>query len=325
MVSFNSPRVASSSSICRPESKSNHLEKRVLLNTKSKSTSKEFKKSQSSISLVSNKSNTSNLNVSKTKANVLNVKVINTMNDGLNVVYVSYGKDFFMLSHDKCVARYALSVNSRVKRVLFTSPIVVKSRFSVAIPPNETNKNLEGEDLLTDSHDSNLYTISIFDMAASSHVCLMSKATSTNHGYGKSKKVTLKPKLVPSTNSKLEMIHMDLCGPMRVKSINLKKYILNNDANAYAPETEETLRLAEESRSRLFMIIADVDNRPPMLEKSLYDSWKSRMELYIENQENGRMILKSVQNRPLVWPTIVEEDGTTRTKRYEELSVAEKL
>ncbi|GJV05648.1 retrovirus-related pol polyprotein from transposon TNT 1-94, partial [Tanacetum coccineum] len=28
---------------------------------------------------------------------------------------------------------------------------------------------------------------------------------------------------------------------------------------------------------------------------------------------------------PLVWPTIVEEDGTTRTKKYEELSITEKL
>ncbi|GJW71556.1 hypothetical protein Tco_0128473 [Tanacetum coccineum] len=74
-----------------------------------------------------------------------------------------------------------------------------------------------------------------------------------------------------------------------------------------------------------FMIIAGADNRPPMLEKYMYDSWKSRMELYIENRENGRMILNSVLNGPLVWPTIVEENGTTRTKKYEELSVAEKL
>ncbi|GJR09550.1 hypothetical protein Tco_0792202 [Tanacetum coccineum] len=67
------------------------------------------------------------------------------------------------------------------------------------------------------------------------------------------------------------------------------------------------------------------DNRPSMLEKSLYDSWKSRMELYIENWENERMILNSLQNGSLVWPTIVEEDGTTRTKKFEELSIAEKL
>ncbi|GJR71549.1 retrovirus-related pol polyprotein from transposon TNT 1-94 [Tanacetum coccineum] len=74
-----------------------------------------------------------------------------------------------------------------------------------------------------------------------------------------------------------------------------------------------------------FMITAGADNRPPILEKSLYDSWKSRMELYIENRENERMILNSLQNGPLVWPTVVEEDGTTRTKKYEELSIAEKL
>ncbi|GKE55232.1 hypothetical protein Tco_1494417 [Tanacetum coccineum] len=74
-----------------------------------------------------------------------------------------------------------------------------------------------------------------------------------------------------------------------------------------------------------FMIIVGADNQPPMLEQSLYDSWKSRMKLYIENQENERMILNSLQNGPLVWPTVVEEDGTTRTKKYEELSVAEKL
>ncbi|GJR42711.1 retrovirus-related pol polyprotein from transposon TNT 1-94 [Tanacetum coccineum] len=43
---------------------------------------------------------------------------------------------------------------------------------------------------------------------------------------GKSKKASLQPKLVPSTHSKLELIHMDLCRPMRVESINDKKYIL---------------------------------------------------------------------------------------------------
>nr|GEU41255.1 hypothetical protein [Tanacetum cinerariifolium] len=54
------------------------------------------------------------------------------------------------------------------------------------------------------------------------------------------------------------------------------------------------------------MIIASADNHPPMLEKSLYDSWKSRMELYIVNRENRRMILNSVQNGLLIWPTVVE-------------------
>ncbi|GJY44833.1 retrovirus-related pol polyprotein from transposon TNT 1-94 [Tanacetum coccineum] len=93
-------------------------------------------------------------------------------------------------------------------------------------------RNLEGDDLLTGSHDLNLYTISISEMAASSPVCLMSRATSIKswlwHSYeqGKSKKASLPPKLVPSTESKLKLLHIDLCGPMRVASINGKKYIL---------------------------------------------------------------------------------------------------
>ncbi|GJR27392.1 retrovirus-related pol polyprotein from transposon TNT 1-94 [Tanacetum coccineum] len=40
------------------------------------------------------------------------------------------------------------------------------------------------------------------------------------------KKASLPPKLVPSTESKQELLHMDLYGPMRVASVNGKKYIL---------------------------------------------------------------------------------------------------
>nr|GEV32967.1 retrovirus-related Pol polyprotein from transposon TNT 1-94 [Tanacetum cinerariifolium] len=125
-------------------------------------------------------------------------------------------------------------------------------------------RNLEGGDLLTGGRESNLYTISISDMAASSPVYLMSKATSTkswlwhrrlshlNFGTinnftrhdlvdglpkfkygkdhlcsacerGKSKKGSHPPKLVPSYNSKLELLHMDLCGPMRImETIHVK-------------------------------------------------------------------------------------------------------
>ncbi|GKB58261.1 hypothetical protein Tco_0914447 [Tanacetum coccineum] len=209
---------------------------------------------QSSVSLVSNKGNTLDSNVLKPKANVLNAKVVNVVNDGSNIVCVSCGKDVFMVSHDKRVARYALPVNSKVKRSLFTSHItakssglrstlvVAKTRFSVATPLKAKNQNLEGEDLLTISRYSNLYTISISNMAASSPICLMSKATSTkpwrlkfkyDKDYlcpaceqGKSKRAILKPKLVASINSKLEMIHIVLCALMRVESINGKKYIL---------------------------------------------------------------------------------------------------
>ncbi|GJR38213.1 hypothetical protein Tco_1213897 [Tanacetum coccineum] len=67
-----------------------------------------------------------------------------------------------------------------------------------------------------------------------------------------------------------------------------------------------------------YIILFGADNRPLMLDKDLYDSWKSRMELYMQNRENGRMILKSVEHGLLIWPTI-EENRVTRTKKYVEL------
>ncbi|GJU43312.1 retrovirus-related pol polyprotein from transposon TNT 1-94 [Tanacetum coccineum] len=73
-----------------------------------------------------------------------------------------------------------------------------------------------------------------------------------------------------------------------------------------------------------YMILSGADNRPPMLDKDLYDSWKSQMEIYMQNREHGRMILESVEHGPLIWPT-VEENGVIRTKKYAELSAAEKI
>nr|GEW34654.1 hypothetical protein [Tanacetum cinerariifolium] len=72
------------------------------------------------------------------------------------------------------------------------------------------------------------------------------------------------------------------------------------------------------------VILSGADNRPPMLEKDMYDSWKSRMELYMLNRQHGRMILESFEHGPLLWPT-VEEDGVTRLKKYSELSAAEAI
>ncbi|GKC87842.1 hypothetical protein Tco_1148491 [Tanacetum coccineum] len=42
-------------------------------------------------------------------------------------------------------------------------------------------------------------------------------------------------------------------------------------------------------------LLSSGDNKPPMLEKYLHDSWKSRMELYMMNRPHGRMILASVE------------------------------
>nr|GEY02369.1 hypothetical protein [Tanacetum cinerariifolium] len=48
------------------------------------------------------------------------------------------------------------------------------------------------------------------------------------------------------------------------------------------------------------------------------------MELYMMNKQHGRMILESVENGPLLWPTI-EENRVTRPNKYSELSATEPI
>ncbi|GKC20363.1 retrovirus-related pol polyprotein from transposon TNT 1-94 [Tanacetum coccineum] len=98
--------------------------------------------------------------------------------------------------------------------------------------------NLEGVDLLTGSRGNNLYTLSLGDMISSSPI--------SRHGLvrghpklkfekdhmcsacamGKSKKKPHKTKSKDTNQEKLYLLHIDLCGPMRVANVNGKKYIL---------------------------------------------------------------------------------------------------
>nr|GEV24801.1 retrovirus-related Pol polyprotein from transposon TNT 1-94 [Tanacetum cinerariifolium] len=269
----NSTKVGSSNSVRRLKSKGNKSRNKFLKNTNDKSSFAHVWKMPSSVRIDSNKRETMNLTICQSNASILSTKIVNVANDGSNIVFVSCGKDVFMLSHEKCLARYALSIHSRVKRALFTTPkavksrnlrdtfVVVKSRFSVVKTQQQQKRyskhmtgnlkllrnlvekfigivrfrndhfpaitgygdyvqgnlmichvyyveglghnlflvgqfcdgdlevafrsntcyvwKLEGDDLLTGSRKSNLYTISISEMAASSPVCLMSRATST--------------------------------------------------------------------------------------------------------------------------------------------------
>nr|GEX99358.1 retrovirus-related Pol polyprotein from transposon TNT 1-94 [Tanacetum cinerariifolium] len=103
--------------------------------------------------------------------------------------------------------------------------------------------NLDGVDLLTGSRGNNLYTYSLGDMIASSPICLFSKVSKTkswlwhrrlshlnfgaiNHLARQARKKHHKPKSEDTNQEKLYHLHMDLCGPMRVTRINVKKYIL---------------------------------------------------------------------------------------------------
>ncbi|GJT24200.1 retrovirus-related pol polyprotein from transposon TNT 1-94 [Tanacetum coccineum] len=100
-------------------------------------------------------------------------------------------------------------------------------------------RNLEGVDLLSRSRDTNLYTISLDGMLKTSPISSKRRSCrgipklkfKKDHlcsacVLGKRNKSSHQPKAEDTNQEKLYLLHMDLCGPMRVESINGKKYIL---------------------------------------------------------------------------------------------------
>ncbi|GJT41971.1 hypothetical protein Tco_0941836 [Tanacetum coccineum] len=79
------------------------------------------------------------------------------------------------------------------------------------------------------------------------------------------------------------------------------------------------------------VIAAGSENRPSMLEKGMYDSWKTRIIIYIRGKENGEMLKDSIDNGPFqLKPKITakDTDGVTyirRPQKFEDLSQQEKL
>nr|GEZ56522.1 retrovirus-related Pol polyprotein from transposon TNT 1-94 [Tanacetum cinerariifolium] len=104
-------------------------------------------------------------------------------------------------------------------------------------------RNLEGVDLLKGDRSTNLYTINLHEMASASPICLMAQDSNDlvaglpkfkyhkehlcpSCEQGKSKRASHPPKPDPNSRQRLHLLHMDLCGPMRIASINGKRYIL---------------------------------------------------------------------------------------------------
>ncbi|GKB47993.1 retrovirus-related pol polyprotein from transposon TNT 1-94 [Tanacetum coccineum] len=96
---------------------------------------------------------------------------------------------------------------------------------------------LKGNDLLTGSRGTDLYSITLQDTSTPNPICLMAKASSSQawlwhrrlshlNFLGKAKRKYFKTKTTPSSKRRLQILHMDLCGPMRVESFNGKKYVL---------------------------------------------------------------------------------------------------
>ncbi|GJV77116.1 hypothetical protein Tco_1508700 [Tanacetum coccineum] len=79
------------------------------------------------------------------------------------------------------------------------------------------------------------------------------------------------------------------------------------------------------------VIVAGSKNRPPMLEKGMYDSWKTRIILYILGKENGEILKDSIDNGPFQLKLEITSKDTygvtdiCHPQKVEDLSAQEKL
>nr|GEU76372.1 hypothetical protein [Tanacetum cinerariifolium] len=78
------------------------------------------------------------------------------------------------------------------------------------------------------------------------------------------------------------------------------------------------------------VIVAGADTCPPMLHKTQYISWASRMLLYIKSKEKGKLLIESVINGPFQYGPVLEGGTlntpvTVRARRYDEILDAKML
>nr|GFA81887.1 putative ribonuclease H-like domain-containing protein [Tanacetum cinerariifolium] len=77
-------------------------------------------------------------------------------------------------------------------------------------------KALYGLKQAPSSRGTDLYSITLQDTSSPNPICLM----------GEAKRKSFQTKTIPSSKRRLQLLFMDLCGPMRVESINGKKNVL---------------------------------------------------------------------------------------------------
>ncbi|GJT23713.1 hypothetical protein Tco_0893650, partial [Tanacetum coccineum] len=78
------------------------------------------------------------------------------------------------------------------------------------------------------------------------------------------------------------------------------------------------------------VIVTGANNRSPMLDKSNYSSWASRMLLYIKGKPNGKLLIDFVLNGPFQFGTVLEPEtentpATVRPQTYTNLTDEKKL
>nr|GFA15929.1 hypothetical protein [Tanacetum cinerariifolium] len=182
------------------------------------------------------KSSLNKASVVDSKATSSVIKSVSNVNSNLKCA--SCNGCLFSDNHDACVIEYINSVNASRKSKSAKKPVKRKvwkstgSRKSKSVKTPVKRKASKTKSCLWHRRLSHLNFGAINHLARQGLVRGLSKLKfEKDHicsecAMGKSTKKTHKPKSEDTNQEKLYLLHMDLCGPMRVESVNGKKYIL---------------------------------------------------------------------------------------------------
>ncbi|GJW16828.1 hypothetical protein Tco_0024264 [Tanacetum coccineum] len=157
-------------------------------------------------------------------------------------------------------------------------------------------RDLEGVDILKGSRGSNLYTLSLEDIMLSSPICLLSKTSKTKSWlWHRSKKHSHKPKVEDTIQENLYLLHMDLCEPMRIQSINGQKYILVIVEDYFSLHSEDLGKLKPKADIGIFIGYAPArkafkiyNKRTFLITKTIYVVFDELTYMASEQFSSGR-------------------------------------
>nr|GEV51472.1 integrase, catalytic region, zinc finger, CCHC-type, peptidase aspartic, catalytic [Tanacetum cinerariifolium] len=122
----------------------------------------------------------------------------------------------------------------------------------------------------------------------------------------------------PSTTSRRDLIYV-VCLYARYQAKPTKKNL--HAVKRIFRYLKRTLNMGLMTSLADKVILLGAENRSPMLEKDMYDSWKSIMKLYMLNRQHGQMIVESVKNGPLLLSTVDENGYASQAQSSTPLSI----
>ncbi|GJW33663.1 retrovirus-related pol polyprotein from transposon TNT 1-94 [Tanacetum coccineum] len=275
------PRVSTSTgvthktSVSRPQLKSTQMKDKGMQNNSQVKFKKTEVEDHHRISSVSNKTKSVTACNDNLKSRTSNV----------NVVCVTCGKYVFNSNHDACVSKF---INEIILERSFGS-ILGYWYLVQGNTPSRGFNTIEG-------HNHNLFVVGINLVMRN-----LSK-----------KRSSIKTKTVPSSKGRLNLLHIDLCGPMWIERINGKKYILVivHDYSRYTwthylrtkDETPEVLKdfLKMIQRNLQAQVITVRTDRVKVLSKtSDYDNFGHVPQLQMTFDHNSlSLVIQDHNNEP---------------------------